>query len=213
MIGGSEVIASHLHQLSRRDDAPAQAGRLYNELADHFGKYAVYRDVDSMKPGVDFVDRIERELRSSAVVVAMIGESWLDITDASGRRRLDLPNDYVRLELATAVRQGKPVIPLLVNRARMPGADELPEDLAPLARRNALELADQYWKWGIRELLEALEEIVGAPEQQVVDSAEQSSPRRKDAKAAEDLEAEPKRFRREGAVREFLASRGIAVGE
>jgi len=166
-----------------------------------------------MKPGVDFVDRIERELRSSAVVVAMIGESWLDITDASGRRRLDLPNDYVRLELATAVRQGKPVIPLLVNRARMPGADELPEDLAPLARRNALELADQYWKWGIRELLEALEEIVGAPEQQVVDSAEQSSPRRKDAKAAEDLEAEPKRFRREGAVREFLASRGIAVGE
>jgi hypothetical protein len=194
----------------RRDDSPAQAGRLYGELRDHFGKHAVYRDVDSMKPGEQFVDRIERELRSAAAVVAVIGDSWLDVRDAHGTRRLEMPDDYVRRELATALQVGKPVIPLLVNGAQMPAAARLPEDLAPLASRNALELVDRYWKWGLRDLVEALEEIVGAPER---DPAGQDQARRDEVERAKELEAERARFRRTGLVNEFLVERGINAEE
>jgi hypothetical protein len=147
----------------RRHDSAAQAGRLYDELSNHFGKNAVYRDVDSMKPGVDFVERIERELKSAAAVIVVIGNSWLDATDAAGRRRLELADDYVRLELVAAFEQGKPVIPVLLGGAVMPNAAELPDDLAPLPRANALELVDRYWKWGVRDLIERLEEILRAP--------------------------------------------------
>jgi hypothetical protein len=192
----------------RRDDSPAQAGRLYGELRDHFGKHAVYRDIDSMKPGDEFVDRIERELRSAAAVIAVIGDTWLNVDEPHGRRRLDMPNDYVRREIATALSQGKPVIPLLVNGAPMPGPDQLPEDIAPLALRNALELVDRYWKWGIRDLFEALEEIVGAPELDLGDG-EREQARGDGAKAGEDLEAERIRFRRTEVVSQFLAERGV----
>jgi TIR domain len=192
----------------RRDDSQAQVGRLYGELRDHFGKHAIYRDIDSMKPGEQFADRIERELRSAAAVVAVIGDTWLDVTDAEGNRRLEMPNDYVRQEIATALREGKPLIPLLVNGAQMPRPERLPEELAPLVTRNALELVDRWWKWGMRDLFEALEAIVGAPASDI----EAGDHEREESKA-EDLEAERQRFRRAGAVREFLASHSVAHEE
>lgn len=192
----------------RRNDSPAQAGRLYDELRGHFGRHSVYRDIDSMKPGIDFVDRIERELRSAAAVVAVIGGSWVDATDSKGRRRLELADDYVRFELAAALKAAKPVIPVLVDGAEMPHRDALPADLAPLASQNALELVDRYWKWGIRELIEALEQIVGVPEQGPK-SAERG--RNADATAADELEAERKRFQTVNAVAQFLGERHIDV--
>ena len=88
----------------------------------------------SIEPGADFVDAIERAIASSGVVLVMIGSEWLRCTDGAGRRRLDDPGDFIRLETATALGRGARVIPVLVEGARMPRPDELPADLRPLAR-------------------------------------------------------------------------------
>jgi hypothetical protein len=93
-------------------------------------------------------------------VSAMIGPNWLDAQRESGGRRLDDPNDFVRIETATALRRGIPVIPVLVRSARMPQADRLPTDLADLAYRNAVELTHARWKSDVQVLIGALRPLV-----------------------------------------------------
>lgn len=193
----------------RHDDSQSQAGRLYGDLQEHFGEHAVYRDIDSMKPGFDFVDRIERELASAAAVVVVIGNNWLAAADSQGRRRLDLRADYVRLEIGTALRNKTPIIPVLVGGAAMPGRDELPADLEGLARRQALELVERYWNWGILELCDVLEEIAGLPRQRVDDTGDAATG--KTDLPAEDIEAAKQRFRTAEAVAEFLSRRGVDI--
>ena len=78
---------------------------------------------------------------SCDVLLALIGAEWLTITDEHGRRRLDDPDDFVRLEIEAALTREVRVIPILVDGARMPRADELPDSLAKLVRRQALELS------------------------------------------------------------------------
>jgi tetratricopeptide (TPR) repeat protein len=124
----------------RREEASYPAGWLFHQLADHFGTDQVFRDVVSIRPGDDFVDAITAAVGSCEALLAVISSRWLTVTDEHGRRRLDDPGDYVRLEIETALTRGIRVIPILVDGARMPGADELPPSLAMLARRQALEL-------------------------------------------------------------------------
>ena len=102
----------------------------------------------------------ERAIGSSGVMLAVIGKNWLTATDAAGRERLQDPNDYVRMEIAAALQRNMRVIPVLVQGASMPGTDELPEDLAPLTRRNAFELHDSSWGDDIRRLISALERVL-----------------------------------------------------
>ncbi len=96
--------------------------------------------VDNINPGDDFVERLTQAVGSCDILLALIGRQWLEITDATGQRRIDDPADFVRLEIATALGRGVRVIPILVDGALMPRADALPGDLVALSRRQAVPL-------------------------------------------------------------------------
>jgi hypothetical protein len=124
----------------RRQETAWPAGRLYDVLVDHFPAEQVFKDVDNIEPGEDFVERITTAVGSCDVLLALIGPDWLTITDEDGQRRLDDPEDYVRLEIEAALKRKIRVIPILVDEAPMPRVNELPATLAPLIRRNAVEI-------------------------------------------------------------------------
>ena len=144
----------------RRAAGAGYAGRIADTLVEHFGEDKVFRDIDSLEPGLDFAEAIERALESSEVLIAVIGTNWLTATDAAGQKRLENPDDYVRTEIATALKRNIRVIPLLIQGAAMPSARELPDDLAPLSRRNAFEIHDSSWRDDIRRLVTALERAI-----------------------------------------------------
>jgi TIR domain-containing protein len=139
----------------RRDDTAGYAGRLYDALTAHFGRDLVFIDVDSIRAGENFVDVIDKWIASSSVVIVLIGKAWLN-SAGSHARRLDDPHDFVRLEVASALRQKIPVIPVLVGGAKMPPPDDLPAPLAPLAQINAIEIFDQLFRDSVRHLIDAL---------------------------------------------------------
>ena len=149
----------------RRQDSQSAAGRLSDHLRDQLPGVRIFRDVETIDPGVDFVDAIERALKSCAVLIAVIGPRWLDAQDDAGRRRLDDAHDYTRLEIARALkRKDVRVIPVLVEGAAMPSAPDLPDDLVPLARRNAIELSDKRWDYDISQLVATLRPLLGVAE-------------------------------------------------
>ena len=141
----------------RRDDSAGYAGRLYDRLAAHFGAGRVFMDVEGIELGTDFVTAIENAVGSCRVLIVVIGDEWLHTPDAAGRRRLDDPNDFIRLETVTALQRDIRVVPVLVGGAAMPRADELPEDLRPLARRQAIEVSHKQWEASTAELVRAME--------------------------------------------------------
>ncbi len=141
----------------RRDDSAAHAGRLYDRLEGHFGQGQVFMDVDTIKPGINFVEIVQQAISVCDGLVAVIGSDWLEVSDATGARRLDDPADLVRLEIATALGRGIPVIPVLVRGAQMPRPADLPEELMELASRNALEVSDARFRADVEQLIEALE--------------------------------------------------------
>jgi tetratricopeptide (TPR) repeat protein len=143
----------------RREDTSGHAGRLFDGLASHFGREAVFMDVDTIGAGADFADAIEEAVGGADAFLALIGKRWLSAADEEGKRRLDDPEDFVRLEVATALGRRVRVIPVLLDGGAMPSADELPEALAGLHRRNALEIRDGRWDADMGELVSALEEI------------------------------------------------------
>jgi hypothetical protein len=140
----------------RRDDTSGFAGRLYDRLCDRFGRDRVFRDVDTIEPGRRFPREIEATLARCDALVALIGPGWLTSADAQGRRRLDQADDFVRLEIATALRRGIAVVPALMRRVPMPRADELPADLAPLSEHQAIEIDDSEFHEDVDRLIEAL---------------------------------------------------------
>ena len=147
----------------RRDDTAGHSGRLSDHLSEHFGMHEVFRDIEDIEPGLDFVQVIEQQQGSLQVLLALIGKQWLTITDEHGRRRLDDPNDLVRVEITTALQRNVRVIPVLVQGAKMPEVHELPEPLAGLARRNAVELHDTTWSADVQYLIQILERVLSQP--------------------------------------------------
>jgi hypothetical protein len=146
----------------RRQDSQSAAGRLADSLKEHLPEAAVFRDVETIEAGVDFVDAINAALESCGVLLAVIGPRWISIQDDAGQRRLDDPNDYTRLELATGLgRSDVRVIPVLVDGAAMPAVETLPDDLKALARRNALELTDKRWEYDVSQLVATLRHALG----------------------------------------------------
>jgi hypothetical protein len=141
----------------RREETAYAAGWLYDRLAGHFGGGQVFKDVDSIQLGDDFVEVITRAVGSCDVLLALIGDEWLTIADAHGRRRLVNPDDFVRLEIEAALLRSVRVIPVLVDGARMPRADELPDSLAALVRRQALELSPARFDFDTSRLLKVLD--------------------------------------------------------
>jgi cytolethal distending toxin subunit A len=149
----------------RREDAEGQAGRLFNDLAEQFGEQSVFMDVAGIEPGRDFRKAIDEQVASCGVLLAVIGKRWLDAKDETGRRRLDDPMDFVRLETASAMKRSIPVIPVLVQGASMPRAEQLPADLAELSYRNGVELTHARWDSDVQVLVKALRPHVGLPSQ------------------------------------------------
>jgi hypothetical protein len=145
----------------RRDDAPGYTRALYEALEKHFGAAQVYMDVDAIKPGVDFVEALEAALASCHILIAVIGEKWLNASN-DRERRIDDPHDFVRMEIATALKRDIPVVPLLVEGATMPLAEDLPSDLKPLARRNALAISHARFSGDLARVVAAIDETVSA---------------------------------------------------
>ena len=136
----------------RREDSRADAGRLAKDLKDYLGEGQIFRDIDSIKPGMDFVRAIKTAVGSSNALLAIIGPSWLSVKDEHGRPRVEYPQDYVRLEIEAALSRDIQVIPILVGGARMPRETELPNSLSPFARRQAHELSDSRWDFDVERL-------------------------------------------------------------
>ncbi|HZL73742.1 MAG TPA: glycerophosphodiester phosphodiesterase family protein [Propionibacteriaceae bacterium] len=125
----------------RRQETAWPARQLYDVLVAELGADRVFKDVDDIEPGDDFVERLQSAVGSCEVLLALIGPQWLTVTDANGARRLDDPEDFVRLEVETALnRDDVRVIPILVDNAKMPTPQELPAGLAALTRRQAVEI-------------------------------------------------------------------------
>jgi hypothetical protein len=143
----------------RRDDAEGQAGRLFDDLVAHFGKDLVFMDVAGIEPGRDFRKVIDENVAACGVLLSIMGRGWLDAKDDTGRRRLDDPLDFVRLETASALKRDIPVVPVLVQGAKMPRAEQLPDDLKDLAYRNGVELTHARWDSDLQVLIKALERL------------------------------------------------------
>lgn len=150
----------------RRDDAAGYAGRLHEALERRLGGDQIFRDIDTLEPGLDFVEAIDSRLRECRVFLALIGREWLDARDREGRRRLDQPHDYVRLEISAALaRADVRVIPVLIEGATMPAPETLPEPLRPLARRHAVNLRDDAWDHDVDRLAEVISGVTASAHQ------------------------------------------------
>lgn len=144
----------------RRDDTEGEAGRLFDDLARSFGEQSVFMDVSGINPGADFRKAIDDNVASCGVLLAIIGPAWASITSPSGGRRLDDPNDFVRLEIASALARDVAVIPVLVHDAKMPRPEDLPEDLKNLSYRNSVEITHTRWNSDVQLLTGALKRYV-----------------------------------------------------
>jgi hypothetical protein len=144
----------------RREDTGGYAGRLYDRLATHFGAEHIFMDVDTLEPGEDLVQAIQDKVASCDALVAVIGNRWLTSTDEAGHRRLDDEHDFVRLEIAAALDRKIRVVPALVDGARMPRPQDLPEPLAPLVRRNALEVSNTLFSQSVDVLIKTLDKLM-----------------------------------------------------
>ena len=162
----------------RRDDAKSEAGRVFDWLSRYFGKDQVFMDVSgSIEPGLEFDTVIEKAVSSCDALIVVIGKEWLTAADEKGKRRLDDPNDFVRLEIAAALRRDIRVIPVLVQGAAMPDEGSLPDDLKRLSKRQASEISDNRWEFDTQQLVKVLEKAgVKASPGQAIASDEHAAP-------------------------------------
>ena len=127
----------------RRSDSMAYTGRIYDRVVAAFGEKNIFKDVEDIPAGMDFREVLDKALTASDVVLVIIGQQWLYVSDDRGKRRLSDPNDFVRLEVETALQRSDVlVIPVLINNAAMPAADQLPGGLKELAFRNSVVIRD-----------------------------------------------------------------------
>jgi formylglycine-generating enzyme required for sulfatase activity len=124
----------------RRDDSAGHAGRVHDRLEREFGANLLFMDVDAIPLGENFIKVLRDEVAKCDVLLALIGPNWLNVRDEDGNRRLDNPMDFLRIEIATALQRDIPVIPILLDGAKMPKADQLPQDLEELSVRNGIDI-------------------------------------------------------------------------
>jgi hypothetical protein len=146
----------------RRDDTRSYAGRVSDHLRKYFGKDRVFFDVDTLAPGQDWVASIEGAVDRSDVLLALIDDRWLKPSDETGRRRIDESSDWVRLEIEAALHREKAVIPVLIEDARMPRREELPESLQPLRERQASHIAHASFRSDLGQLVKSLRKLENA---------------------------------------------------
>jgi formylglycine-generating enzyme required for sulfatase activity len=188
----------------RRQDSAGVAGRIYDRLRAHFGDDAIFMDIDAIPFGLDFREHIARAVGQCGVLLAVIGPQWAG--QAGAPRRIDDPRDFVRIEIESALERNLPVIPILIDRARMPGEADLPPSLAPLAYRNAIEVdqgrdfhphVDRLIR-GIERLLQQADLAAAAPPRQpekpaaVIPAAREREPEQRRQREPVDAGRRPK---------------------
>jgi TIR domain len=151
----------------RRGDSAGYAGRVRDRLERELGRDLLFMDVDAIPLGTNFSKVLHEEVAKCGVLLAVIGPNWPDARDEHGNRRLDDPNDFVRIEIAAALQRNIPVIPILLDGATIPKADQLPEDLKELASRNGMDIRHASFHDDMNRLIRGLKGQVdqaGAPE-------------------------------------------------
>jgi hypothetical protein len=153
----------------RRSDSAHAAQSIYEKLAEHYGAESVVFDVDTIPIGVDFVEYLNQQVNECDVLLAVIGDNWLDAQAKDGTRRLDDLNDFVRIEIQAALKRKIPVIPVLVENASIPSEAELPRGLKQLSRRNAAEVRagrhlQTYLDDLVRDIEDSLQHVSRPPE-------------------------------------------------
>jgi outer membrane protein assembly factor BamD (BamD/ComL family) len=204
----------------RRGDDPGFAQALLGRLEQSFSSDQLFIDVDNIAPGLDFVHVLNERVAESDVLLAIIGKGWIQARDPEGARRLDDPNDFVRIEIESALNQNKRVIPVLVGEAQMPRPEELPETLRPLARRNAVRLTHERFRADTQGLVKALQqtlEEIGAQRQAQAEADSRTrveeERRRQEAEAARRAEEERQRLEAETARRTEAAEQARKAEE
>jgi hypothetical protein len=140
----------------RRGDSQDIAARIADRLADEPGISEVFFDVDDIVPGADFVQRIDQALKQSQVSLILIGSGWTGSSTAGGRTRIFDADDFVRHEVATSLSRGNRVVPVLLNDATIPAAEDLPEDIRAIATRNAVFIRHTSFNQDMELLVEAV---------------------------------------------------------
>ena len=200
----------------RRDDEPGFVHALFPRLEAAFGRNRLFMDVEGyIAAGDDFVEVLDGQVAQCDVLLVIIGPRWLDAKDESGSRRLENPDDFVRIEIVAALTKKKRVIPVLVNNAQVPRGDRLPDDLKPLARRNAVRLAHERFAADceglIKELTSALQKAALSRGAQAAETArsEQAERAQQQAEArVQEAGARGKGLRREAQLQR-TASEGL----
>lgn len=126
----------------RRSDSRSATERIYDRLVAAFGENAVFKDASSILGGADFAKRLDDAVSRCQLILVIIGKTWLTVTNMDGTRRLDHPEDWVRIEVEAALKREIPIIPVLIGGAEMPANSELPESLQPLTRYQACEIGN-----------------------------------------------------------------------
>ena len=148
----------------RHSDAEGEARAIYNYIAERLGTDHVFLDVERSQPGANLVEKVRTALKGCNKVVVVIGPKWLTAEGPDGDRRLDHPNDLVRMEVAAALRNPSiEVFPVLVQDASMPAQQELPADISTLNGREAIEVTATHWKLDMDRLVKALGVVAPPP--------------------------------------------------
>ena len=175
----------------RRRDAPYAAGRIYEELESHFGSGSTFIDVDALQAGEDVQAKIQEVVGRCQIFLAVIGHGWLAAKDQQGRRRLDNPADWVRLEIEAALKRKVTVIPVLLDGVLMPQISELPESLHPLAYRQAAFVRHgRDFRVDIARLMEVIQQRLEIAERQAELEEEQKRREQQRLEALRQAEAE-----------------------
>lgn len=154
--GGFDIFISY-----RRLDAAWVAGRIHDFLKIHFDAGRIFRDVEQLRLGVKFPKAIEAALNNCKVMLVIVGDKWLTTAYEDGRRRLDNPTDWVRIEIKTALERGILIVPIVVEGAQMPSAQALPDDIQSLVEfQGILDLSDKFFIPHMFNLLDTLKDIV-----------------------------------------------------
>jgi formylglycine-generating enzyme required for sulfatase activity len=148
----------------RRGDDSGFAQALFGRLEQAFPREQLFMDVDNIEPGLDFVRVLAEQVAQCDVLISVIGKNWIGASDGTGARRLDNPDDFVRIEIESALAQDKRVIPVLVGQASMPRAEELPESMRPLVRRHAVRLTHERFRADAEALIAAVRRALDSAE-------------------------------------------------
>lgn len=144
----------------RKDDSSWNALALYNELQKYFPKETLFKDFNTIRPGDDFVESIQKALSHCNVLLVVMSKNWLEVKDKNGNRRISDPDDLVRIEIATAIERNIQVIPVLFDNIPMPTSADLPENLRSLPRRQFVEIETTRFEADVKKLADAIKELM-----------------------------------------------------